>query len=38
MENELKYDLQKLNPQDLQRISGLAPASIAKLSKGDTVT
>jgi len=27
-----------MKKQDLQRISGLAPASIAKLSKGDTVT
>ena len=27
-----------MKKQDLQRVSGLAPASIAKLSKGDTVT
>lgn len=27
-----------MKKQDLQRLTGLAPASIAKLSKGDTVT
>ena len=27
-----------MNRQDLQKLSGLAPASMAKLSKGDTVT
>ena len=27
-----------MNKQDLKRLSGLAPASVAKLSKGDTVT
>ena len=27
-----------MKKQDLQRLSGLAPASMAKLSKGDTVT
>ena len=27
-----------MNKGDLQRASGLAPASMAKLSKGDTVT
>jgi len=28
----------EMNKQDLRKLSGLAPASIAKLSKGETVT
>ena len=27
-----------MNKQDLKRLTGLSPASVAKLSKGDTVT